>query len=139
MKITGAGVAAASKGVVFSDFDMNLRMNPSTSDVSRITNSDAVKQSIRNIIQTNTYERLFNAKLAGNLDSYLFENINPLTAWSIKSEISYAITNYEKRAVLLGVTVTPKSSDDGYDVFVTYRVQNATTPDTVSVLLERVR
>ena len=43
----------------FSDIDLNFAKNPLTKDVNIVVDENAIKRSLRNLIQTNTYERPF--------------------------------------------------------------------------------
>ena len=44
---------------LFKDLDLNFTRNPVTNDVTKIEDVDAVKRSVKNLVQTNFYERPF--------------------------------------------------------------------------------
>jgi phage baseplate assembly protein W len=82
---------------------------------------------------------LFNPDIGSNLDAVLFENVSPVAASILESEITNTIKNYEPRATLTTVNVTPSPQENGYYVTLTYYLVNATLPTTVTLLLERDR
>ena len=69
----------------------------------------------------------------------MFENISSITASALENEIATAIRNYEPRAIVQSVVVTAKPDENGYAVSLTFYVENATQPTTVTLLLERTR
>ena len=73
------------------------------------------------------------------MDALLFENISPLTANSIKNEISRMIGNYEPRANIKDVVVNSDPDKNAYNVTLSFYIENATLPTTVTFLLERNR
>jgi predicted component of type VI protein secretion system len=69
----------------------------------------------------------------------LFENMDMLTATSIQREIINLIERFEPRALLQSVQVDARPEDNAYDVSITFFIENATTPTTITLLLERIR
>ena len=55
---------------VFSDFNLDFLQNTATKDIQKIEDVDAVKRSVRNLINTNYYERPFRPSLS-NLKSHV--------------------------------------------------------------------
>jgi phage baseplate assembly protein W len=88
---------------------------------------------------TKHYEKLFNPAIGSNLDMLLFENSTPLTASSIENEIKNVIGNFERRANLNYVSVKAMPDDHAYEVSISFYIENATTPTTVNLILERNR
>lgn len=65
--------ATSKKIEYYSDFSTDFDIHPGKKDLTRVTNEDAVKRSIRNLIITNTGERLFQPALGADLSRLLFE------------------------------------------------------------------
>jgi phage baseplate assembly protein W len=124
---------------IYSDIDFTFTKKPVTADVALSYDSQAVIRSIRNLLSTKHYERPFNPDLGANVDALLFEPISPLTAGALESEIKTAIENYEPRASLDTITVNPQPDNNAYNVTLSFYIQNATLPTTVTLLLERNR
>ena len=127
----------------WSDLDLDFIAHPTTGDVVKKTGVDAVKRSIRNLVLTNFYERKFNHSIGSNVQKLLFENINPLVAGFLKDAVIEVITNLEPRAELVqendGVLVDADYDEHGYNVSVTFRMNNSGIPVTFSLFLERLR
>lgn len=125
----------------YSDLDLNFTLNPITKDVARKTGVDAVKQSIKNLILTNFWDRPFHqSQIGSNVNRLLFENITPATARLISQNIENTINNWEPRAKLQQVIVSiPSDQPNSIKCDIVFTVLNSTQPVTVSVFLERTR
>jgi phage baseplate assembly protein W len=124
---------------IYSDIDFTFTRNPVTSDVALSYDRQAVIRSIRNLLQTKHYDRLFNPDLGSNVDAILFENMSDMTAITLQREVSSLIKTYEPRAILKEVTVSPLFDKNAYDVSITFFIENATQSTTATILLERNR
>jgi uncharacterized protein len=124
---------------LYSDIDFTFTRRPVVGDVALSYDNQAVIRSIRNILSTKKYEKLFNPSFGTNIDSVLFEPISAITSSALEQEISNAIRNYEPRVILKTVVVSPKEDKNLYEVSLTFYLENATQPTTVTVFLERNR
>lgn len=96
----------------YQDLDFNFIAHPITGDVSKKTDGEAVRQSIRNIVMTSFYERGFNTDFGCSGVKYqLFDNFSNIGAVELKQDIERAIINFEPRADLVSVEV---GFDDHY-------------------------
>ena len=112
----------------------------SNKDVNKVTDVEAVKRSVRNLILLNSYEKPFHPEIAGDVRGLLFELMTPLTSAVIARKIQDVIENFEPRARLTGVNVVPDFDRNAYDVTVYFYVVNAPTELVeVDTLLERLR
>lgn len=124
---------------IYSDIDFTFTKKPVTGDVALSYDDQAVIRSIRNLLSTNHFERPFNPELGSNLNALLFELVSPLTATALEREISTMIANYEPRANLKEIVVSPLPDNNAYNVYLSFYIENATLPTTVTLLLERNR
>jgi phage baseplate assembly protein W len=124
---------------LYSDIDFTLAKRPVVNDIALSYDNQAIIRSIRNILLTKKYEKLWRPDFGSNVDALLFENISFLTANALEKEISNSIKNYEPRVNLKNVVVTPYPDKNAYDVTLTFFIANATQPTTVTVFLERNR
>ena len=124
---------------IYSDIDFTFTKKPVVGDVALSYDAQAVIRSVRNLLLTRHYEKPFNPDIGSNLDALLFENFSPLTASSIETEIKNIIDNYEPRATLNTVKVTTQPDKNAYNVTISFYIENATLPTTVTLLLERNR
>lgn len=125
--------------LVYSDLKTNFEVHPNKKDVTRDFNEDAVKRSIRNIILTIRGERLMNPLYGSDINSMLFENMTPATEEILKEHITTAITNFEPRAKLVGVTVSALFDYNAYAVSIVFSTINTKEPVTVEFLINRIR
>jgi len=124
---------------LYSDIDFTLAKRPVLNDLALSYDNQAIIRSLRNILLTKKFEKLWNPEFGSNIDTLLFENISGVTAAALEKEISVAIANYEPRVNMKNVVVTPYIDRNAYDVTLTFYISNATQPTTVTVFLERNR
>ena len=124
----------------YTDLDLNFTRKNSNSDVNIITDVQAVKRSLRNLILLNYYEKPFHPEIAGGIREMLFELMTPTTAAIIARKVEDVIKNYEPRARLVGVRAQPDFDDNSYNISIEFYVVNAPTELVdMSVMLERLR
>lgn len=123
----------------FSDLDLDFIPHPVSGDIIPLKDADAVKRSVRNLVLTGIYERLFQPKLGSGITQLLFEPINPLTQTSIEVAIKDVLRQHEKRATILSVVVNVSPDENGYEVTLTFSVDQLSEILTVDMFLERVR
>lgn len=126
-------------GTIHSDFKTGFSVHPVKGDLLLNTNEDAVKRSIRNILQTNFYERPFQPTFGANLRAMLFENFTPATVVTMKRNVQLAIENFEPRAQVLDVVVSGEPDSNYIAIKVIFSTSSRVEADTVDVILERVR
>jgi phage baseplate assembly protein W len=124
----------------YSDLDLFFGKKSSDSDVSKVTDIQAVKRSIRNLVLLNHFEKPFHPEIAGGIREMLFELMTPTTAAIIARKVEDVIKNYEPRARLVGVRAQPDFDDNSYNISIEFYVVNAPTELVdMSVMLERLR
>ena len=112
----------------------------SNKDVNKVTDIEAVKRSVRNLILLNTFEKPFHPEISGDVRGMLFENMTPLVSAVIARKIQDVIENFEPRARLTGVNAIPNFDRNAYEVTVYFYVVNAPTEMVeVTQILERLR
>ena len=100
----------------YKDLNLDFTRHPMTNDVATLTDMEALKRSVRNIVLTSKYDRPFKPEMDAGVRKYLFEVSTPLTALRIKNSIELAIKNFEPRVELLNVTVRSNPDRNSYDV-----------------------
>lgn len=127
------------KEPIFKDIPLSFNAHPVTGLIKALTNREAVKQSVKNIVLTNHYERPYNPFLGGDVLSKLFEPMTSITEYEVTTNIKQALENFEPRADVLEVVVDAKEDLNALEVSITFNIINEIDPVTVNVLLERVR
>jgi phage baseplate assembly protein W len=124
---------------IYSDIDFTFTKKPVTDDIALSYDVQAVTRSIRNLLNTQNYDRLFNPDLGSQITGLLFENISPIVAVTMEGLIKNLIKAYEPRANVQNVTVNDMPDTNAYKVTITFYIENATQPTTTTILLERNR
>lgn len=124
---------------IYSDFANSFATHPEKKDLSVVTNDNAVKQSIRNLLLTDRFERLFQPTVGSNIRSLLFEPISPSTTTSLRTLVTETITLFEPRANLQLVQVVPDEEKQSYIVTIVFTTTTVTRPTQLTVTLNRVR
>lgn len=123
----------------FSDLNLFFTSHPSTKDVTKKFDEEAVKASIRNLISTKNYERPFHPEIGCQIFSLLFEDISPITIQVMRRTIFQVIEKFEPRAAVLDVKIRALPDNNSISVDVIFKVINAQAPITLNVNLVRVR
>ena len=123
----------------FIDLNLDFARNVVTNDIVKIEGVDAVKRSVKNLIQTNFYERPFHPELGCGVRELLFENFTPVTGIFIQRKVEEVITNYEPRARISQVAVNEQPDRNGIEVTVYFYVMNMPNPVSVTTVLQRIR
>ena len=123
----------------YRDLDLDFTRHPVTNDVVAIEDVNAVKRSVRNLINTNFYERPFHPELGCGVRDMLFENYTPMTGIFMRRKGEEVLSNYEPRARLTSIQVNEQSDRNAIDVQVNFFVLNLPNPVSVTTTLQRIR
>jgi len=132
-------MATIAREETYKDLDFTFKQNPNTNDVGIKKNNAAVIQSCLNILRTNNGERPFNYNFGANLRSYLFENMNQITAANMATSINVALKNYEPRIEVLNTNIQARADDNEVFITVTGRVKSTNEIIDISTTIERLR
>ena len=89
----------------FRDFSLTFEKNAVTNDILSLKNEAAIKESVKNIVLYNFYEKPFDPFFGGNILGLLFENSTPTMVLEVKSRIERAIEIYEPRVTAVSAVV----------------------------------
>ena len=124
----------------YSDLDIFFTKKTVGSDVNKVTDIQAVKRSLRNLINLNAFEKPFHPEISGGVRDLLFEPMTPITAVVLTRKIEDVINNFEPRVRLVSVRAIPDMDRNIYNVSIEFYVVNAPTELVdLSVMLERLR
>ena len=124
---------------IYKDLDLNFGRNPITNDVNKLTDVEAVKRSVRNLINTNHYERPFHPEIGSDVRAMLFEPMTPLTAQNLQRKVAEVLHNFEPRINLQQVLATPDIDRNSYQLKIMFYVVGVAGDVTVETILERLR
>ena len=124
---------------VYSDLDLSLTKHPAFNDITPLTDTDAVKNSVRNLLLTNKGDRPFQPTVGSNITHQLFENANPFVYETIRQNIKDMLNSFEPRINSVRVQLQEEIDENSVHVTVTFNVTNVENEQTVDFYLERLR
>ena len=127
----------ASNKFIVSDLDFGR--NTVTNDVNKITDIESVKRSVRNLINTNHFERPFHPEIGSDVRAMLFEPMTPLTALNLQRKVAEVLKNFEPRINLQQVLASPDLDRNSYALKIMFYVIGSNQPVEVETFLERLR
>ena len=89
----------------FRDFSLTFEKNAVTNDILSLKNEAAIKESVKNIVLYNFYEKPFDPFFGGNIIGLLFENSTPTMVLEVKNRIEQSIEIHEPRVTAVSVVV----------------------------------
>lgn len=123
----------------FSDLNLLFTVNPSTRDITKRIDEEAVKASVRNLIQTKNFERPFHPEIGCQINNLLFENVTPVVFQIMKKTVFDVIEKFEPRVTVLDVVTQERPDNNELDVTVIFRIINSERPITLKTTVQRVR
>ena len=123
---------------LYKDIDLTFANKPS-GEIFKKESAAAVKQTVKNLMLTNYFEKPFKPKFGANLREMLFDLADDDAEEDIEERIKNAISIFEPRAQALNVNATATPDRNSIRVTVEFRVINTQEIVTVSTVLARLR
>jgi phage baseplate assembly protein W len=117
------------------NYDPVLQKKINENDIQVDYDSNAIKNSLRNLFNTRPGQRFLFPEYGLNLDRYLFEAITDENAETIGETIVRAVEQYEPRVSLELCTVIPKPDENQYDISIIIGIPLFNTTATINSLL----
>ena len=124
----------------FKDISLSFKRHPVTIDILALRNEDAIKRSVRNLVETINEERFFNPLLGSRVRESLFEVPDNTIRATLKAQIENSILNFEPRVNLTDVIINHPNDTNDLVVTVAYDIigQEA-TPQEITFILQPTR
>jgi len=125
---------------IYKDLNLNFSRHPITGDIATLSDVDAVKRSVRNLVNTNFYERPFHPEIGSNIRASLFEPVSPIIAEMLSKHVEDLINNFEPRVELASVTAFGDIDNNQYNINIEFYLLNS--PDglqEINLFLQRLR
>jgi len=120
------------KKSTWSDIDLTFSKK-NNGDINDFQGVDAIKSSIKNIVETMIYQRRMLPDFAGRYHSLLFEPMDEITAGELGEEILEEIPKWEPRIIIENINVKMRPDKNKYSVVITFSLENAYETDVVEV------
>ena len=124
----------------FKDISLSFEPHPVTKDLPILKNENAIRRSVRNIVQTIPTEKFFDSSFGSDVYKSLFDFVDFGTASLIQDQIETSIKNFEPRVDNLNVEVNPTPDDNEFEVAVSFDIIGQEFPtQEYSFILEATR
>ena len=124
----------------FKDISLSFSPHPVTKDLTILKNENAIKRSVRNLVQTIPTERFFNSSLGSEVRDSLFDFVDFGTASVIQNQIQIVLENFEPRIENVTVEVQPKPDTYEFEVTVFFTIVGQDIPtQEFTFMLEATR
>ena len=124
----------------YRDLDLFFAKKSGSKDIRKVTDIQAVKRSVRNLVLLNFYEKPFHPEIGSGIRDMMFENMSPITAFALTKKIEDVIENFEPRVRLISVRADPNLDRNEYEVTIEFFVVNTPTELVdLTVFLEVLR
>lgn len=134
---TGINITARKKP--WTDLDLSLRLHPIRKDIIPLKDDAAIRNSVRNLILTNFYERPFQPTIGANLLDLLFEPNSIFTRNAIRNSIGRVLSFNEPRIQVTDIQIKNLSERNAYDISISYLIKEVNITDVARVSLQRIR
>ena len=112
----------------FKDLSMSFRSNPINDDLIGLKNESAIARSVKNLVFMQKGEKFFDPDFGSELSASLFENIDDVTALTMRDDIDYMIKTYEPRVDVINVDIIPNYDNNQMDAVIVYAIKGSDTP-----------
>ena len=124
----------------FKDISLSFVSNPVTNDILAITDADAIKKSVINLVRTRSGERFYNRLLGSEVEDSMFELQSQETAINLELDIKTLLSNYEPRISVQTVQVTYPEDSNDLNIRISYNIIGISIPaQTVEFILQPTR
>ncbi len=124
---------------LFSDLNLIMNVHPARKDIIPLTDIDAIKQAVKNLVLTNRGERPFMHNVGGNITRLLFENYNPYMAAELSFAIENVLEQHEPRVSDIQIQVTPTDERNAIAATIGFRINNQYREFNLEFALNRLR
>ncbi len=124
----------------FKDISLSFKKHPVTNDILALTNEDAIKRSVRNLVETVNEERFFNPLIGSHVRESLFKLADNSLRATLKTQIRTTIENFEPRVNLTDVIVNHPNDTNDLEITIVYDIigQEA-SPQEITFILQPTR
>ena len=116
---------------------VDFARNPFTQDVSQVSNDNAIKQSLKNLVMTQPGEKLYQPQIGSGVRQLLFEPMDGFTADAIRDDILNTVGQHEPRITINNLAVVEQYDANQFNVTIDYNIVGQPLVETVSFVLKR--
>ena len=132
-------VSTTARSKPYSDLNLKLTLHPVRKDIMSLKDDAAIKNSVKNLLLTNFFERPFQPDLGANLRALLFEPADVITRVALRDAIKNVLNEREPRISDVVVLVENEDAKNAYRVTVGFNIKQIEKTETVEIILKRLR
>ena len=122
---------------IYSDVDISFKAHPVTGDIIKTKNATVIKQSMRQILQTRSNERLGHPEIGAGVQELLFEPINQLTENRLVRKIADSLRMLEPRCTIRDIIVIGEPDRNTYRIKIIFTMLGQQADETFETFLYR--
>lgn len=122
----------------YSDINLSFLPHPITGDISVLTDSKAISQSMKNLIFMDAYDVPFNPNIGGNIRATLFRPVDAITMMDITSRIQVLLENYEPRVIVNDVLVRGEPNNNKIKITIDYTIKTSSETIVFNFYIDRI-
>lgn len=124
-----------AKEQIYKDLDLTFDVNPLSGDLTKKFGVDAIKQSMKNIILYNIFEKPYSSEFDVGLKNLLFENRGSGFRNFLEKRVRILLEAYEPRVTIQRVLVKSGQNDNSVSISVYYIPKETQNKDTLELFL----
>lgn len=133
-----------SRSNSYSDIDLSFSVHSRASstnklDIFKKKDAESVKQSMKNLLLTNHYEKPFNPFFGGNITRLFFELADDITESEVEEDIRQTIINYEPRVIILNILANINPDSNSCNVRIVFKVTGSDVETVLDTDISRLR
>ena len=132
-------VSTTARSKPYSDLNLKLTLHPVRKDIMSLKDDAAIRNSVKNLLLTNFFERPFQPDLGANLRALLFEPADVITRVALRDAIKNVLNEREPRISDVTVLVENEDAKNAYRVTVGFNIKQIEKTETVEIILKRLR
>lgn len=124
----------------FRDISLSFAKHPVTDDIGSLTNEDAIKRSVENLVRTKLGERFYAPRLGSEIENSLFENADEAMAYSLEDDLYLLLENFEPRINNVKCQISVPIDTNNLNITIAYDIVGLTIPrQNVDFILQSTR
>lgn len=109
---------------LYKDLNLDMTLSPA-GDIVVATDLEAIKKSVRNLLQTNLMDVPFDPELGTSIRGMLFENFTNITVDYLRTRIKKVLAGKEPRVTVTSVDIYDQMDKNGIQIKIFFTI-NAT-------------
>lgn len=128
----------ATKDYTYRDIDLDFLAHPLSKDIVKVSDDNAVKQSVENLLTTGKFTVPMQPERGSDVLLMLFEPMGPDTVIELREAIIETLERYEPRININEVQVKADYDNGTYDVKIIFQILNNIDLSVIEFVLTKV-